>query len=199
MPLPQTSLSLRTKDSCVGCEGGAWISRLYVLGMLGKSLSMWLWVGAWLGSVYPVNRVPLFVLLPCILQILCVRLYRHKPNNLGFSHHPHTYQYNPIVNFRSLAAAINFYFFSWITTKHWPSSFLLKPNGQPSAYILLFQSFQIFVGTKNAKGSTHTLNQESNFWNYGLQKWIRQLGKMPVGMVLMLRVKLCWGNYYFFL
>lgn len=64
-------------------------------------------------------------------------------------------------------------------------------NHQLTSYFLL--PSQIFEGTKNAKGSTHILNQESNSGNYGLHKWIMQLGKMPVGMVLMLRVKLCWG------
>lgn len=81
------------------------------------------------------ERGTLLVLLPCILQILGVDLYRHIPNKL--SHHHHVYHYTSIVNFRLLAIEINCNF-SWIASKHWPSSFLLKPKGHPQITFYFF-------------------------------------------------------------
>lgn len=135
--------------------------------MLVWSLTMW-WVGEWEGR-RPVSW-GLSLVLPCTLQIPGVG---HTPNNL--SQHPYSYQYIPIVNVRLLALGINFYF-SLNCYKALPFCLFVKTQRPTSDYILLFQSSPVSVGTKNAKGITHVLSQESNFGHDSLHKWIRQLG-----------------------
>lgn len=158
--------------------------------MFVRSLPMQSWVEIRWGSRCPVSWGPLLVLLPHTWQIWGMDLCRHnaKQSQLPLLFLP----IHPKVNLRLLAAETTFYF-SLNCCKALALFLSVKTQRPTSDYILLFLSSQVFVGTKNAKGSTHILNKESNFGNNGLHKWKRWLGKMPVGMVLMLRVKLCWG------